>query len=144
MAVRPCAHRRRARPALPSFRHRPARDFGRGLTSFRGADFASGCRTSTLGRILRRAERPRGAGAFEASPPARQALAGVVGLLAPVVSTRTGWAVAAKDSFQAAGSAAVPPTTARPLSPGDTEFGQAGALLPAVVLVAIYLAFSDR
>jgi len=93
---------------------------------------------------LRRAERPRGAGAFEASPPARQALAGVVGLLAPVVSTRTGWAVAAKDSFQAAGSAAVPPTTARPLSPGDTEFGQAGALLPAVVLVAIYLAFSDR
>jgi len=87
---------------------------------------------------------PRGAGAFEAASPARQALAGVVGLVAPAVSTRTGWAVAAKDSFQAAGTAAVPPTTARPLSPGDIAFRQAGALLLAVVLVAIYFAFSDR
>ena len=87
---------------------------------------------------------PRGAGAFEAASPARQALAGVVGLVAPAVSTRAGWAVAAKDSFQAAGTAAVPPTTARPLSPGDIAFRQAGALLLAVVLVAIYFAFSDR
>jgi len=58
----------------------------------------------------------------------------------------TGWAVAAKDSFH---GGPVPSAASRPprhdrSAPGDTEFGQAGALLPPSLLVAIYLAFSDR